>query len=539
MPELTRSIERDRIDPGPYFARVINHLDPKYMGSLNVQLLRDIGNQPNTLGQIIEVKYLPPFYGVTGLAYNSANDDYNSTQKSYGMWMIPPDPGTIVLVIFVEGAIKNGYWIGCVQDQFMNFMIPGIAATTFNSDGEKKPVAEYNKKVIGDITSDTTKIKKPVHPFYETLKKQGLEKDEIRGYTTSSARREVPSAVFGISTPGPLDRKGPKGYVGSEQTKAQAFVSRLGGSTFVMDDGDINFLRKTKPNEGPPEYASVEDGESGVDDLPHNELIRIRTRTGHQIVLHNSEDLIYIANSKGTAWIEFTSDGKIDIYAEDSVSLRTKKDLNFYADRDINIEAKRNLNIKVAEEMHTHVEKDQILMVDGDQKILIKKNVNYTVEQDQKTEIKKNLDLTIGENLKETIKADLDLTVTGHNWMTSTGPTEVNAGASIIMTGSQIHMNGPTAQQATKATAPTLPKKLKLHTIPDENGGKLAESIMRRIPTHEPWPHHENLDPKKFKEEKIDRDIEGRYEGTSDSINIKPAQWKKELSVDTFKKIGK
>ena len=36
-----------------------------------------------------------------------------------------PDPGTKVLVIFAEGKITQGYWIGCIQDEFMNFMVSG------------------------------------------------------------------------------------------------------------------------------------------------------------------------------------------------------------------------------------------------------------------------------------------------------------------------------------------------------------------------------------------------------------------------------
>ena len=44
--------------------------------------------------------------------------------------------------------------------------------------------------------------------------------------------------------------------------------------------------------------------------------------------------------------MEFTKDGKIDIFAEDSVSVHTKQDFNFRADRDVNIEAGRNINMK-------------------------------------------------------------------------------------------------------------------------------------------------------------------------------------------------
>jgi hypothetical protein len=116
-----------------------------------------------------------------------------------------------------------------------------------------------------------------------------------------------------------------------------------------MDDGDDKFLRKTTASEGPPEYANAEAGETdGNPTLPQNELVRIKTRTGHQILLHNTEDLIYISNARGTAWIELTSDGKIDIHANDSISIHTEADLNFVAERDINLEAGRNVNVKAS-----------------------------------------------------------------------------------------------------------------------------------------------------------------------------------------------
>lgn len=336
--------------PGPYLARVISHQDPTYMGILEVELLRPSGNTGSE-GQLHSVKYMSPFYGVTGAAYVGKDpDDYNNTQKSYGMWMIPPDPGTTVVVIFIDGDPKRGYWMGCVMDENMNFMLPGLAATeSVVEGGPRAPVAEYNKQV-NEAPSDPSQFKKPIHPLASFLESQGLLEDDIRGITTSSARRETPSMVFGISTPGPVDKRSgaKRGAIGkAEWSIENAFVSRLGGSTFVMDDGDDKFLRKKPASEGPPEYAAVEQGETDGDKtIPHNELVRIRTRTGHQILLHNSEDLIYIGNSKGTAWVELTSNGKIDIYAKDSVSVYSGNDINLTAKRDINLTTETgNVNI--------------------------------------------------------------------------------------------------------------------------------------------------------------------------------------------------
>jgi hypothetical protein len=360
MAEETRvATGSEKSSPGPFLAKIVSHLDPTYMGTLEVQLLHEVGNDDDE-GQLHQVKYLSPFAGQTSVDFvGEEPDDYDNTQKSYGMWMIPPDVGNVVMVIFVDGDPRKGYWIGCVPDLSMNFQVPGHAATSFHVDGteERVPVAEYNK-IAQASTVDPTQIKKPASPLQDILEEQGLLKDDTRGITTSSARREVPSAVFGISTPGPIDKQpgAKKGRFGkSEHRVAHGFVSRLGGSSFVMDDGDDKFVRKTPASEGPPEYAAVEQGETDGDPtIPHNELIRIRTRTGHQILLHNSEDLIYIGNAKGTTWIELTSNGKIDIYAEDSISMHTKGDFNVTADKNINLTATSgDINLKASGNINT------------------------------------------------------------------------------------------------------------------------------------------------------------------------------------------
>lgn len=523
MPELTRSAQEALPNPGPFLAKIVSHLDTEYMGTLEVELLHPVGNNDSREGQVFQVKYLSPFYGVTSVDFigkDPDNDTYDETQKSYGWWMIPPDVGTTVMVIFANGDPKKGYWFGCVQDKYMNFMVPGYAATSYSKDGKTQtvPVAEYNKD-INDSVQDPTQVKKPVHKYQESmLDVQGLLEDDIRGLTTSSARREVPSAVFGFSTPGPIDKSGKRGKVGKFEHKISgAFVSRLGGSSFVMDDGDDKFTRKKDASSGPPEYASVEAEETDGDPkIPHNELIRIRTRTGHQILLHNSEDLIYIGNSRGTAWIELTSDGKIDIFSEDSISIHSSQDLNFCADRDINLQAGRNFNTKVTEEMHTHVKKDNILIVDENQKIHVKKNVDSTIDL----------------NFKHTTKGNVDWKTTKNNVFTAGDFTYIKSGKQHIETASKIHMNGPAA---TAATAAELPKILKTHELATNTGSK-GELIMRRLPTHEPYPHHENLNPTNFKPAKTDRDVDGRYEGQSNSLAEPTTQWKKLSIADTFRK---
>jgi len=179
--------------PGPYVAVVKSHLDTEYMGSILVELLKTTseGNSSETTGQTVPVSYLSPFYGVTPYDAVSENEGYDYTQKSYGFWAVPPDVGTKVLVIFAEGNRGQGYWIGCIQDQNMNFMVPGNASTTYNSENQSKPrpVGEYNKKTEKANGTNSTQFLKPVHPDAAAiLDGAGLANDPIRGTTTSSAR---------------------------------------------------------------------------------------------------------------------------------------------------------------------------------------------------------------------------------------------------------------------------------------------------------------------------------------------------------------
>ena len=477
---------------GIYKATVVGFLDKTYMGGLTVKIQRWSGND-DLGGQVVPVYYMSPFYGSTSREYTAQDpNDYDNTQKSYGMWMVPPDIGATVIVVFANHDIKLGYWIGVVPDRFMNFSVPGLAATKYVVNDTKKtdgkyarvPVAEYNEKIESTQT-DTTKISKPEHPFAKVLQDQGLLLDDIRGITTSSARRENPSMVFGISTPGITDKAGKQGKMGLTDKQVSVPVSRLGGSTFVMDDGDDKFIRMTPAGEGPPEYESLEslaDGQapSGDEKIPHNELIRLRTRTGHQILLHNSEDLIYIGNAKGTTWIELTSNGKIDIFAEDSISIHTKADMNFRADRDVNIEAGRNINIK--------------------------SQVNTHIESTSNTEIFSGVDTL----------------------MTSKVTSHINSGITHLETAGKIFMNSSNKAKAS-TKLPTFPNPI---VDAEGNTADSLESIMLRVPMHEPWPHHENLDPLSFTSAKTDTQA-----GSSIST---PKAWKTyTLLTDTFEKFLK
>jgi hypothetical protein len=351
---------------GPYIGRVVNHLDTEYMGTVEVEILKvtETGSEFEDSGYFIPCTYVSPFLGQTPRDGVKSSEGFDNTQKSYGFWAVPPDVGVKVLIIMAENNYGFGFWIGCIQDKFMNFMMPGNAATEYSKgggyDGKQVPAGEYNKELETGLGNDPTQyIKDADLEQIAILERQGLVKhfeskvDQSRGLVSSSARREVPSMVFGWSTPGPVDRR--KGKAKAAYSTADGLsllpFNRLGGTSFVMDDGDSMIQRDKLPHRDKPEYKLVEKKEEGDPTKPHNEIVRLRTRTGHQILMNNSEDFIHIINARGTSWIELTNNGKIDVYSYDSVSVHTEMDFNLRAKRDINIEASGNINLKAHEQM--------------------------------------------------------------------------------------------------------------------------------------------------------------------------------------------
>ena len=349
---------------GPYIGVVKNNVDPLRMGRLQVNIPSLSKTNDPISGNLITCEYLSPFYGAKDIRYSlPGSAKYEHSQHSYGFWAVPPDIGTRVLVIFAEGKMDQAFWIGCVQDPVTNHMTPGIAASEktfdrssggaaghFSSEVDKQstygttngPAGEVNRTNPGlNPATNYDNLSKPIHPLADVLKDQGLSADDIRGTTTSSARRETPSSVFGISTPGPKDSGTTTQFVGTTDSRTQDFVTRKIGHTFVMDDGDV-------------------DG--------NNQLTRLRTASGHQLLMHDTEGVVYLANGSGKAFIEMDIDGTVSVYSEGGINLRSGQDFNLHSDLNINFHAKGAINF--TSETNLALNAEGYLFAMGEQGIL-------------------------------------------------------------------------------------------------------------------------------------------------------------------------
>jgi hypothetical protein len=101
------------------------------------------------------------------------------------------------------------------------------------------------------------------------------------------------------------------------------------------------------------------------------------------------------------------------------------------------------------------------------------------------------------------------------NFFTASGDTNISSGGMHFETAAKIHMNGPSAGTASPATDPATPGKMISYSLPstDKNvgwsdgnffKGDPITSIMQRVPMHEPWVQHENINSEKFSKSATD-----------------------------------
>jgi hypothetical protein len=410
------------------------------------------------------VSYASPFMGRTtgaGSDYNTVTQQSNTflrSTQSYGFYMSPPDVGSEVICCFIEGRL-DGYWFACVNPSPTRHMIPAIGSVPVNQIDPfsieefglqslirtdlSYPVAEANENWLGLYNSNggfLPDIPKPLHvPQALNLIGQGLESDQIRGAISSSSQREPISSVFGFSTPGrPFGSQDPandpdlqnKLQTGNFNPKDFQVTTRVGGHSLVMDDGDI--------------YGKTN-------------MVRLKTSAGHQLLMNDSEGLIYISNATGTAWIELTKQGDVLVYGARDLSIRTQGNLMMHSDKSISFFAARDFNVKTGSSIKLESN-------------LIQNKANGALNfYGKQAQIKSQTSMGISAGGAMSIK--------------STSIMQLN--------GSKIALNGGSGGSSPSAE----PASLKVYSLPDAKNQDLfwvavpesLKSINYRVPTHEPY----------------------------------------------------
>jgi len=457
--KVPKNFNRDAVagvknDTGIYIGIVKDNLSPARDGRLRVWI-PDFGSDENDDQNWRKVNYASPYFGNTYRQDKTQNNSFGDVPHTYGMWMVPPDLGNQVLCCFVNGQPDRGFWFACTSQGLSQHMVPALGAgnvvdnatvdpsikasvLTNSTTPQYLPVAEFNENIQGDFTGSFYNNAKPVHGIQANiLFMQGLDRDKTRGAISSNSQRETPSYVFGISTPGrPLgkDPADDPGYLdkvnsGTIPQDQYSVPTRKGGHTFVMDDGDVN----------------------GVD-----QLIRLRTASGHQLLMSDDQSTIYVSHKNGTTWVEI-SDSGVNLYTKGDFSVRSEGDMNLHSDGDINMQAVGSVNID--------------------------SGVAHTMTSPQ---------IKIG-GAESTVIYGAKMSMGGGEIIVSSdGKLSMSSAAAMKINGSTIDING--GGGGSSIPNPTIKKAQHADTTYDGQATKLwsgvpgaTDSVVKVLPSHEPW----------------------------------------------------
>lgn len=381
-----------KVPAGLYRGVVVNNQDPMGMGRIRVHVAAlygsvepglnagtNIDSQDTYLGAHWCRCLLPTTSGTTQLA--------GGGQAAFGMTGPRPHVDNEVLVAF-SGDSTSGVVVGVFPDINRIGNTAAGPRVGVSADGSVSPA-------VTEVGRDATSIgsKPPEHPLADNLREQGLDKDRIRGVNRSSVGGGA--AIGGSGTTGGSSPLG---------------ITTPAGHHLVMEDG-------------------IGDGETA-----DGQGIRLRSAAGSQILMDDTNGLVYIVNRNGSSWIEMNRNGDIDIFCGNSLNIGTPGEINFTAGGNINMQAGRAINMQA----------------NGGNGVKIAAPAG-------------SIDIFAQANMQ--LQAD------------SNG--NIKIGGNLRATAGRIDLNGPTANSATLPT---------VNELAGNTG--ISQSIASRVPEAEPWAGH-------------------------------------------------
>lgn len=269
--------------------------DPQQMGRVKVWC-------PAVDGEDYDIELLPwatymsPFAGQTNGFPAGSSAAETEGLHSYGFWAIPKI-GARVIVAMLYGDVNLRVYLGSI----------------FGPHGNRSlPVGRNRPDIAPSPVSDTFD---PVEPQTSHLSAQfGGDLTAPEARTRGAYERAVAE--------GADVRSGQEGY-----------QPALAG-------GGLE----------PQTYCLATPGRHALifQDNPATGRIRLKTADGHQVILDDANERIYISTSQGKTWVEMDADGHVHLYGAASVSVSAGEDINLSAGGSVNIAAGKNVNIAAA-----------------------------------------------------------------------------------------------------------------------------------------------------------------------------------------------
>lgn len=418
-------------DSVPYImeGQVVSTADPDQMGRIKVWV-PSLDGENFTIEKLPWVDYAAPFFGFT-VDYPAGNGtSTNKSHTAYGMWAIPK-VGATVLVFCLNADPTSRYYFASTLRLHRNRSLP--AGRNTDAQGKIGPYGD-----AGDARGNLN----PIEPAFSNLRAQFNNK---------------------IDSPQALSR----GVY--ERQVAQPKNEKNGKEGYAPNPADKSYL-------DPQTYCFVTPGRHALimQDDPQFARMRLKTAEGHQIILDDANERIYVSTAKGNTWIELDEDGHVHVYGSESISVRSEKDINIIAEENINMKGKN---------IYLNSDGGTLRLNTCEMYFKATKNLSARACGDLDLISENSIFLTANSNIDQSADNSIAITASDVN---------LTGASSLKQTSSRIDLNGPEARKAKKSS--------KSDSGFASSGQSVSEAIIKFFntikikifPSHEPWVRPES-----------------------------------------------
>ena len=284
---------------------VVDTNDPQQMGRVKIWV-PSLDGDLYTIEDLPWATYMSPLAGQTRDYPAGPHGAKTSGFVSYGFWAVPK-AGALVVVGFLYNDPNRRVYMG----------------SYFRDHGNRSlPVGRNRSDLAQAPVSDTFE---PMEPQTTNLNVQ------FNGQLTAAEAKTRGTYERSVAQD-KTDKDGTEGYqVGLVEAADAKGVPQYESQAYVLTT--------------PGRHSLI------MQDNPATGRVRIKTAAGHQIILDDANERIYVSTAKGASWFEMDQDGHIHVYGADSISMTTGGSFNLTASGDINFTAGGNVNVQAGAAM--------------------------------------------------------------------------------------------------------------------------------------------------------------------------------------------
>lgn len=430
---------------------VVDTNDPQQMGRVRAVCPAWGDSYSSHFEDIPWCMYASPFGGQVEVGTRGPGLQQTQGGVAYGMWAIPKI-GAQVLVVCLDGDPQYRVYLGCVFDQLTPHTLPHGRWMYDNHPGLQKdgmetaPYGPYSstEKLIEPLNKNIKQaFGNRSEPNYEWKTRAG-------DYSASNVPVE---SLQSVASRVADDKDVTNGNWTSTQGYGVSRIDPAGISSITDKNYDSHVYSITTPG-----FHSL-----SMDDRIENSRVRIRTTSGHQILMDDTNERIYIQTARGNNWIELDQAGNIDVYTSTRLNIRAAKDINLTSDETIRMSAKQGIHMYSEGDVRVQTAADVHMIADGNIRTRTGESMFFQADGAIHAKTGSSFYLSAATEINQLCGADMKLT--------SGGSFHNAAAGSILETAASIHMNGPSASSANDA----------------ENADEQQAFLTNRVPDHEPY----------------------------------------------------